>query len=251
MAGHSKFKNIMHKKGAADKKRAQLFTRLAREVQIAAKAGGADPHANPRLRLAIQNARAENMPKDNVQRAIDKAIGGGGENLEEVRYEGFGPGGVGVLVEALTDNRNRTAAAVRTAFGKNGGALGESNSVAFGFDRVGEIRYPRAKAGEEAMMEAAIEAGAADALVEEDSHVVLCAVSDLAAVAAALENRFGEASASKIIWRPQTMIDIAGEEADALLGLLDALDDLDDVQTVTANYTLSAAEAERLGLATG
>jgi len=250
MAGHSAFKNIMHKKGAADKKRAALFTKIARELQIAAKLGGADPSANPRLRAAIVNARAEQMPKDNIQRAIDRGGGKDAETLEEIRYEGFGPGGVGIIVEAATDNRNRTAGDVRAAFAKNGGALGETNSVAFGWDRVGEVRYRADAASEDTMLEAAIEAGADDCQTERvdeaDEHVVLCAMASAPEVTAALTARFGEPKSARIVWRPQVTIPVAGEQAQALLKLLDILDDLDDVQHVYANFDLDAAELAKL-----
>jgi YebC/PmpR family DNA-binding regulatory protein len=242
MAGHSKFANIMHRKGAQDKKRAQLFTRLAREIQAAVKVGGAEPANNPRLLRAMQAARAENMPKDNIQRAIDKGAGAGGEQLEEVRYEGFGPSGVGVIVECLTDNRNRTAAEIRNVFGKNGGNLGETNSVAFLWDRVGEIRFPLAKANEDAMLEAAVEAGADDCMVEDDIHVIVCRMEALAEVAATLTQRFGEPDGAKFVWRPRTTVPVTGEAAPSLLKLLNALDDLDDVQTVFSNEELSDAD---------
>lgn len=250
MAGHSAFKNIMHKKGAADKKRAALFTKIARELQIAAKLGGTDPANNPRLRAAIANARAEQMPKDNIQRAIDRGGGKDAETLEEIRYEGFGPGGVGIIVEAATDNRNRTAGDVRAAFAKNGGALGETNSVSFGWDRIGEIRYPIAAASEDRMLEAAIEAGADDCQTEpvevSEEHVVTCAMNTLPDVTAALIAAFGEPKSAKIIWRPQVSIPVAGEQAQALLKLLDVLDDLDDVQHVYANLEVDATEMEKL-----
>jgi YebC/PmpR family DNA-binding regulatory protein len=250
MAGHSAFKNIMHKKGAADKKRAALFTKIARELQIAAKLGGADPSSNPRLRAAIVNARAEQMPKDNIQRAIDRGGGKDAETLEEIRYEGFGPGGVGIIVEAATDNRNRTAGDVRAAFAKNGGALGETNSVSFGWDRIGEIRFPGKVASEDAMLEAAIEAGADDCqsetVEEAEEHVITCTMTALPDVTAALIAVFGEPKSAKIIWRPQVAIPVAGEQAQALLKLLDVLDDLDDVQHVYANFDLDAAEMARL-----
>ncbi|MFZ4602863.1 MAG: YebC/PmpR family DNA-binding transcriptional regulator [Caulobacterales bacterium] len=250
MAGHSAFKNIMHKKGAADKKRAALFTKIARELQIAAKLGGADPSSNPRLRAAMANARAEQMPKDNIQRAIDRGGGKDAETLEEIRYEGFGPGGVGIIVEAATDNRNRTAGDVRAAFAKNGGALGETNSVSFGWDRIGEIRFPLKVASEDGMLEAAIEAGADDCqaeMVEEaEEHVVTCAMNALPDVTAALSAKFGEPKSAKIIWRPQVTIPVAGDQAQALLKLLDILDDLDDVQHVFANFDLDAAELAKL-----
>ncbi len=246
MAGHSKFANIMHRKGGQDKKRAAQFTKLAREMQAAVKLGGADPSANPRLFRAIVAARAENMPKDNIQRAIDRGTGAGAENLEEVRYEGFGPGGIGVIVECLTDNRNRSAGEVRAAFSKNGGNMGESNSVSFLWDRVGEIRYPLAAAAEDAMLEAAIDAGADDCQVEDDMHVILCAMEDLTAVSQSLAARFPDAASAKFVWRPQTTIPVTGDAAQTLVKLLSILDDLDDVQNVYANYEVSAEELEKL-----
>ena len=203
MAGHSKFKNIMHRKGAQDAKRSKLFSKLSREITVAAKMGTPDPGMNPRLRLAIVAARAQSMPKDNIERAIKKASGDDGAIYEEVRYEGYGPGGVAVLVEALTDNRNRTAGVVRAAFSKHGGALGESGSVAFMFDRVGEIEYQPDATDAEALMEAAIEAGADDTVSDEDGHVVTCAFESVAEVSAALTAQLGEPSAVRVVWRPQ------------------------------------------------
>jgi YebC/PmpR family DNA-binding regulatory protein len=238
MAGHSKFKNIMHRKGAADKKKAALFTKLAREIQVAAK-NGADPASNARLARAIIAARAESMPKDNIQRAIDKASGAGSDDLVEMRYEGFGPGGVGVIVEAATDNRNRTASEVRAAFTRFSGNLGETGSVSFLWDQVGEIRYPLAAAAEDAMLEAAIEAGADDCVTEEEEHVVLCGVPALVEVQAALEARFSAPASAKIVWRPRTSIPIEGDAATSLMKLLSALDDLDDVLNVYANFEIS------------
>ena len=215
--------------------------------------GGPDPDGNPRLRLAVQNARGQSMPKDNIQRAIDKAAGGGGEGYVDIRYEGFAPGGIGVIVEVSTDNRNRAAGDVRTAFSKNGGNLGETGSVAFMFDQVGEIEYPLDIGDEEAVLEAALEAGASDVVTElgdgdedEGGHWITCAREDLAQVAASLEARFGEAKAAKIIWKPQNTIDVAGEQAQALLKLIGALEDSDDVQNVYANFEISASEMEKL-----
>lgn len=247
MAGHSKFANIMHRKGGQDKKRAQIFTRLAREIQAAVGLGGPEPGNNPRLYRAIQAARAQNMPKDNIQRAIDKGAGVGGEKLEEMRYEGFGPGGVGVIVECLTDNRNRTAGELRAAFSKNGGNLGETNSVSFGWDKVGEVRYPRAKADEDTMLEAAIEAGADDCEADEENHIVICATDALAEVAQNLSAKFGDPASAKFVWRPKLTTPIEGEAADTLMKLLTVLDDLDDVQDVYSNEEMSDAELARLG----
>lgn len=246
MAGHSKFANIMHRKGAQDKRRAQVFTKLAREMQAAVKLGGADPASNPRLFRAIAAARAQSMPKDNIQRAIDRGIGADGETLEEVRYEGFGPGGVGIIVECLTDNRNRTAGEVRAAFGKNGGNLGEMNSVSFLWDKVGEVRYPLSVADEDGMLEAAIESGADDCLSDEDGHAVFCRMEALNEVGQALARRFGDATSAKFIWRPRTTIPAEGDAAQTLIKLIGILDDLDDVQDVYANFELSAEELAKL-----
>jgi YebC/PmpR family DNA-binding regulatory protein len=238
MAGHSKFKNIMHRKGAADKKKAALFTKLAREIQVAAKTG-ADPATNARLARAIVAARAESMPKDNIQRAIDKASGAGSDDLVELRYEGFGPAGVGVIVEAATDNKNRTASEVRAAFTRFSGNLGETGSVSFLWDQVGEVRYPQAAAAEDTMLEAAIEAGADDCVTEDEDHVVLCGIGALGEVQSALEGRFGAPASAKIVWRPRTSISVEGDAAQSLVKLLSALDDLDDVLNVYANFEIS------------
>lgn len=248
MAGHSKWANIQHRKGAQDKKRAVLFSRLSKEITIAAKMGGGDPDGNPRLRLAIKNARAESMPKDNIKRAVDKGAGGGGDDYEEIRYEGFGPGGVGVIVEASTDNRNRAASDIRSTFSKNGGNLGETGSVSFGFDQVGEIVYPAEAGDEEAVMEAAIEAGASDVETDGGVHIVYTSREDLMDVAAALETAFPdiEAKSTKLIWKPQNTVPVEGGAAETLIKLLDTLDELDDVQSVYDNSELSEAEMERL-----
>ena len=234
MAGHSQFKNIMHRKGKQDAQRSKLFAKLAREITVAAKAGIPDPDANARLRLAIQNARAENLPKDNIERAIKKASGGDAESYETVRYEGYGPGGVAVIVEALTDNRARTAPVVRSLFAKYGGNLGETGSVSFMFNRVGEILYPKAKASADAMLEAAIEAGADD-VASEESHVVTCAFENIGEVSSALAKTFGEAETVKIVWKPNVMTALDADKAESLLKLVDALDEDDDVQTVFSN----------------
>ncbi len=249
MAGHSKWANIQHRKGAQDKKRSALFSRLSKEITIASKMGGPDPDGNPRLRLSIQNAKGQSMPKDNIQRAIDKGQGGGGADYEEVRYEGFGPGGVGVIVEASTDNRNRAASEIRTAFSKNGGNLGETGSVSFGFDQVGEIIYPVEAGTADMIMEAAIEAGAEDALSDEDGHYIYTDREDLQSVSDALAEHFGETvepKSTKLIWRPQNTIPIEGDSASKLMKMLDVLDDLDDVQNVYDNSELTDAEAQRL-----
>jgi len=246
MAGHSKFANIQHRKGAQDKKRAQAFTKIAREIQAAVKLGGTDPNSNPRLFRAMAAGRAINMPKDNIQRAIDKGSGAGAEQLDEIRYEGFGPGGVGVIVECLTDNKNRTAGEVRAAFAKNGGNLGESNSVSFAWKKVGEVRYPLAAASEDAMLEAAIEGGADDCTVEDEHHVVTCDMNVLAPVSQALVKRFGDPASAKFVWRTDIAIPVEGEGAETLMKLLDQLDDLDDVQDVYSNEDLSDEELARL-----
>ena len=246
MAGHSKFKNIMHRKGAQDKKRSASFSKLSREITVAAKSGLPDPDMNPRLRLAVNAAKAQSMPKDNIQRAIDKAIGGDAENYEEIRYEGFGPGGVSLIVEALSDNRNRTATNVRTAFSKNGGNLGASGSVSHGFDRMGLIVYP-AKAGDaEKVFEAALEAGAEDVSSDEE-HEIWTAQDALHEVAKALEATLGEPDSAKLAWRPQTMVVADEAVATSLLKLIDTLDDDDDVQTVWGNYEVPDEIMEKLG----
>jgi YebC/PmpR family DNA-binding regulatory protein len=247
MAGHSKFKNIQFRKGAQDKKRAKLFSRLAKEITVAAKMGMPDPDANPRLRSAILAARAQNMPKDNIERAIKKSQDAGGENYEEVRYEGFGVGGIGVIVETLTDNRNRTASEVRAMFSRHGGNLGETGSVSFMFDRVGAIEFPNEAASAEDMFEAAIEAGADDCESGEDGHELICAAESLHDVARALEDRFGEPRSAQIVWRPKTTIDLDDETGETLLRMLDVLEDNDDVQNVYANFEVSDSVLERLG----
>ncbi|MEQ8695278.1 YebC/PmpR family DNA-binding transcriptional regulator [Bauldia litoralis] len=246
MAGHSQFKNIMHKKGAADARRSKVFSKLAREITVAAKMGSPDPGMNPRLRLAIQNARAENMPKDNIERAIKKASGGDSENYEEIRYEGYGPGGVAIVVEALTDNRNRTASAVRSCFTKFGGALGETGSVSFMFDRAGQISYKAEVGSPDEMLEAAIEAGADDVQSDENGHIITCAFTDLGDVAKALEEKLGEAETVKAVWVPQTTTDLDEDKAGTMLKLVAALDDDDDVQTVYSNFEVSDEIMERL-----
>ncbi len=235
MAGHSKFKNIQFRKGAQDKKRSKLFSKLSRDITLAAKQGVPDPGSNARLRLAITNARAESMPRDNIERAIKKAQGGETDTYEEIRYEGFGSGGVGVIVEVLTDNRNRAAASIRSLFGKNGGNLGESGSVAFMFDRLGQIVYPVAAGSEDAIMEAAIEAGAQDVESDDETHTIFTAFEDLGAVIEALEASLGPAKSTAIVWKPKTVNPVSADEASTLFKLIDALDDDDDVQTVYTN----------------
>jgi YebC/PmpR family DNA-binding regulatory protein len=248
MAGHSQFKNIMYRKGAQDKKRAKVFTKIIRELTTAARTGLPDPAANPRLRAAVLAARQANMPKDTVDRAIKRGSGSGADDAyEEVRYEGYGPGGVAVIVEALTDNRNRTASEVRAAFAKSGGALGETNSVSFMFGRVGEISYPASVAGSDEMFEAAIEAGANDIASDAEQHLVTCAPEDFNAVRDALESRFGAADAARLTWRPKTTSEIGEETAATLFKLLETLEDSDDVQNVYANFDIAEDLMARLG----
>jgi len=249
MAGHSQFKNIMHRKGAQDAKRAKVFTKIIRELTVAARSGLPDPASNPRLRAAIISARAGNMSKDTIDRAIKRGAGGeDGTNYEEVRYEGYGPGGVALIVEALTDNRNRTASDVRTAFNKSGGALGETNSVSFMFSRLGEVTYPAKVASADAMLEGAIEAGADDVESGEEDHVILCAPDDLSAVRDALEATFGPSSSAKLVWRPATTAPVTDEEvAQSLFKFIDVLEDNDDVQTVYANFDIPDDLMAKLG----
>ena len=247
MAGHSQFKNIMHKKGKQDAIRSKLFSKLAREVTVAAKMGLPDPAMNARLRAAVLAARAENMPKDNIERAIKKASGADAETYDEVRYEGYAPGGVAVIVEALTDNRNRTAGEVRSYFTKAGGALAESGAVAFMFDRVGLIEFDRRAASEDQMMEAAIDAGADDVATTEERHEVTTAMADLRDVAQTLEGRFGEPRRAALVWRPQNTILVEDEVGEKILKLVDALEENDDVQTVYANFEVSDALMAKMG----
>jgi YebC/PmpR family DNA-binding regulatory protein len=247
MAGHSKFKNIMHRKGAQDKKRSAMFSKLSREITVAAKMGLPDPEMNARLRAAVMAAKAQSMPKDNIQRSIDKASGSDVENYEEVRYEGFGPGGVALIVEALTDNRNRTATNVRTAFSKNGGNLGAGGSVSHGFTRMGLIEYAAAAGDADKLLEAAIEAGADDVESDEDGHRIWTSVESLHEVAKALEPLIGEPEGAKLAWKPSTEVEVRGDAAAQLLKLLDTLDDDDDVQTVWGNEHIPDEELERLG----
>ena len=247
MAGHSKVKNIMHRKGAQDKKRSSLFSKLSREVTVAAKMGLPDPDANARLRAAVNAAKAQSMPKDNIQRAIDKASKGDGENYEEVRYEGYGPGGVALIVEALTDNRNRTATNVRTAFAKNGGNLGASGAVSHGFERLGLIEYGAGAGDEDAVLEAAIEAGADDVESDEDGHAIWVAVENLHPVARELEKALGEAEGVKLAWKPSLKTEVGESDAATLLKLIDVLDDDDDVQTVWGNYEIPDEVMAKLG----
>lgn len=239
MAGHSQFKNIMHRKGRQDAVRSKMFSKLAREITVAAKTGLPDPAMNARLRLAIQNAKAQSMPKDNIERAIKKASGADSENYEEVRYEGYGPGGVAVIVEALTDNRNRTASSVRSTFSKAGGALGETGSVSFSFDRVGEITYKLSAGDADTVMEAAIEAGAEDVTTDEDGHTIICGFEDIGEVSKALEDKLGEAETVKAIWKAQNTVPVDEEKAQSLMKLIDTLEDDDDVQNVYSNFEVS------------
>jgi YebC/PmpR family DNA-binding regulatory protein len=246
MAGHSKFKNIMHRKGAQDKKRSAMFSKLSREITVAAKMGLPDPDMNPRLRAAVLAAKAQSMPKDNIQRSIDKAAKGEGENYEEIRYEGFGPGGVSIIVEALSDNRNRTATNVRTIFSKNGGNLGASGSVSHGFDRMGLVEYGASAGDADKVLEAAIEAGADDVQSDEEGHEIWTSVDSLHEVAKGLEAALGEAEAVKLGWKPQNETTVTGDDAEKLMKLIDALEEDDDVQTVWGNYDVPDEELERL-----
>lgn len=246
MAGHSHAKNIMHRKGKSDAARSKVFSKLAREITVAAKMGMPDPAFNSRLRLAVTNARAQSMPKDNIDRAIKKAIGADGENFDEIRYEGYGPGGVAIIVETLTDNRNRTASNVRSYFSKNGGAMGETNSVGFMFDKVGEITYPLKAGSEDKVMEAAIEAGADDVESDEEGHYITTSFEAMVEVAAALEKVLGEAESVKAVWKPQTNTPIDAEKGATLMKLISTLEDDDDVQNVYSNFEMSDEEAAKL-----
>jgi len=247
MAGHSQFKNIMHKKGKQDAIRSKLFSKFAREITVAAKMGMPDPAMNPRLRLAVLAARQENMPKDNIERAIKKAIGGDSENYDEVRYEGYAPGGVAVIIEALTDNRNRTAGEVRSYFTKAGGALAETGAVSFMFDHVGSIEYPGSVGSEDAVMEAAIEAGADDVISGDEGHEVITTIESFTEVAKALEAKFGEPRKSKLVWKPQNTITVDDEAGEKILKLIGNLEDNDDVQNVYANFEISDALVKKMG----
>jgi YebC/PmpR family DNA-binding regulatory protein len=247
MAGHSQFKNIMYRKGAQDKKRAKVFTKIIRELTTAARTGLPDVASNPRLRAAVTAAKEANMPKDTVERAIRRGAGDdGGENYEEVRYEGYGPGGVAIIIEALTDNRNRTASDVRTAFTKAGGHLGESNSVSFLFERLGQVVYPAKAASADAMFEAAAEAGADNVESGAQDHVVTCVPEALNAVRDALERRFGASASARLVWKPKTQAPVEGHAAEALFKLLETLEDSDDVQNVFANFEVPDEVMARL-----
>jgi len=239
MAGHSHFANIQHKKGVRDAKRAKIFTKLTREITVAAKLGAPDPAYNARLRAAIVAAKAQSVPRDNIERAIKKAAGAEGENFEAARYEGYGPGNVALIVEALTDNRNRTASELRTIFSKNGGNMGETNSVAYNFKRVGYIQYKLEVGGEDKVMEAAINAGADDVESSESGHDIYCAPDDLNTVQKALEGVLGEPEAARLDWRPSMTVNVGADKAQELMDLIEALEDNDDVQRVAANYEMS------------
>ena len=246
MAGHSKWANIQHRKGKQDAVRAKMFSKLSKEITVAAKMGDPDPDKNPRLRLAVKEARAASMPKDNIDRAIKKAIGGDSEAYEEIRYEGYGPGGIAILVEAMTDNRNRTASNVRSYFTKFGGDLGQTGSVAFMFDRKGEIFYPLSAGDADTVLMAAIEAGAEDCETDEDGHWITCADTDLNDVSNALEAALGESETAKLVWKPQTLTMLDLDGAQKITKLIDALEDDDDVQSVTGNFDIPEDVAEQL-----
>ncbi len=246
MAGHSKWANIQHRKGRQDAMRSKMFSKFSKEITVAAKMGDPDPDKNPRLRLAIREAKSNSMPKENIERAIKKSQMGDAESYENIRYEGYGPSGVAIIVEALTDNRNRTASNVRSVFAKNGGNLAETGAVSFMFDRKGEIAYPASAGDADRIMEAAIEAGAEDVDSGEEGHLIYCADTDLAEVAGALEATLGEAESAKLVWRPQTTTPLDEDAARTVLKLVDALEDDDDVQNVTANFEVSDAVMEKL-----
>ncbi|CCD99085.1 YebC/PmpR family DNA-binding transcriptional regulator [Bradyrhizobium sp. STM 3809] len=247
MAGHSQFKNIMHRKGRQDAMKSKLFGKLAREITVAAKLGTPDPAMNPRLRAAVVAARAENMPKDNIERAIKKALGGEGENYAEIRYEGYGPGGVAVIVEALTDNRNRAASDIRSFFTKSGGNLGETGSVSFMFDRVGIIEFDRSVASDDAVLDAAIEAGADDVISGEGGHEVYASPDSFHEVAKNLEAKFGEPRKAALTWKPQNTVSVDDETGEKLVKLMDLLNEHDDVQNVYANFEISDALMAKMG----
>ena len=239
MAGHSKWANIQHRKGRQDAVRSKLFSKLAKEITVAAKMGDPDPEKNPRLRLAVKEAKSVSVPKDVIERAIKKSQGGDAESYDEIRYEGYGPGGVAVIVEAMTDNRNRTASTVRSTFTKCGGSLGETGSVSFMFDRMGQILFPLAAGDEDAVMMAALEAGAEDVESNEDGHAIFCLDSDLNEVSNALEVALGESESAKLIWRPQTTTPLDLEGMEKLMKLIETLEDDDDIQRVTANFEVT------------
>ena len=246
MAGHSKWANIQHRKGRQDKIRAKLFSKMAKEITVAAKMGDPDPEKNPRLRLAVKEAKSQSVPKDVIDRAIKKSQGGDADSYDEIRYEGYGPGGVAVIVETMTDNRNRTASTVRSTFSKNGGNLGETGSVGFMFDRKGQVVYSASVGDEDTVMMAAIEAGAEDVESDGEVHVVWCADTDLSSVSTALEAELGESETTKLVWRPTTTTELDLEGMQKLMKLIEALEDDDDVQTVTANFESSDEVMEQL-----
>jgi YebC/PmpR family DNA-binding regulatory protein len=247
MAGHSQFKNIMHRKGRQDAMRSKLFSKLSREITVATKLGLPDPTMNARLRMAINAARAENVPRDNIDRAIKKAAGGDGETYDEIRYEGYGPGGTAIIIEAMTDNRNRTASDIRSYFTKAGGNLAETGAVSFMFDKVGQVEFDAAVGSEDAMLEAAIEAGADDVASDENGHVVTCAQGSLNEASAALEARFGAPRKSGFVWKPQTSVSVDDEAGEKLIKLMGLLDEHDDVQNVFSNFEISDALMGRMG----
>ncbi|MGX9349631.1 YebC/PmpR family DNA-binding transcriptional regulator [Shimia sp. W99] len=246
MAGHSKWANIQHRKGRQDAARSKLFSKLSKEITVAAKMGDPDPDKNPRLRLAVKEAKSQSVPKDVIDRAIKKSVAGDGDDYEEIRYEGYGPNGVAVIVEAMTDNRNRTASTVRSTFSKNGGNLGETGSVGFMFDRKGEVVYPADAGDADTIFEAAIEAGAEDVESSEDGHVIWCADTDLNEVSNALEAALGESESTKLVWKPTTTTEMDLEGMQKLMKLIDALEDDDDVQRVTANFEASDEVMDQL-----
>ncbi|MEO0809866.1 MAG: YebC/PmpR family DNA-binding transcriptional regulator [Pseudomonadota bacterium] len=246
MAGHSQFKNIMHRKGRQDAARSKLFSKLAKEITVAAKMGMPDPAMNPRLRLAVQNARSQSMPKDNIERAIKKASSGDDENFEEIRYEGYGPNGVAVVVEALTDNRNRTGAAVRAVFARHGGNLGATGAVGHMFNRVGEISYPAAAGSADAVLEAAIEAGADDVQSDDSGHLITCGFDTLGTVAGEIEKLLGEAESVKAVWTPTITSTVDEDGANAIMKLLAALEDDDDVQAVFSNFEVDEETMKKM-----
>jgi YebC/PmpR family DNA-binding regulatory protein len=246
MAGHSQYKNIMHRKGRQDAAKAKLFSKLAREITVSAKHGTPDPGMNPRLRLAIQAARAENMPKDNIERAIKKAAGGDADTYEAIRYEGYAPGGVAVIVEALTDNRNRAGGAVRAAFTKYGGNLGATGAVAHMFSHVGEIVYPASVGSADKVLDAAIEAGADDVVSDADGHVIACGFESLGTVAGALEAALGDPRSVKIVWKPNLSTQVDEDKAEAIMKMIAMLEDDDDVQNVFANFEVSEDVLKKL-----
>ena len=247
MAGHSQFKNIMHRKGRQDAQKSKLFGKLAREITVSAKLGTPDPAMNPRLRAAVVAARQENMPKDNIERAIKKAMGGEGDNYDEIRYEGYGPGGVAIIIEALTDNRNRAASDIRSYFTKAGGNLGETGSVSFMFDRTGIIEYDASAASDDAMLDAAIEAGADDVISSESGHEIYASQESFREVARALEAKFGEPRKAALTWKPQNTVSVDDETGERLLKLMDMLNEHDDVQNVFANFEVSDALVAKMG----